>query len=114
MSTRAINADAVEYQAQHTAHDFRDGAGRVPAHRHINYYQIGEPYNPCGSLGGWVADTATVHEKAYVDIVGKVYGHAEVGEGVQVYGCVCGNAKITGIGTVVPEGVTVAGKEENK
>jgi len=30
-----------------TTHDFGDGAGAVPAHRHLN---------PDGDLGGWVGD----------------------------------------------------------
>lgn len=37
------------------AFDF--GQGEVPAHRHIN---------PDGSVGGWVADTATVHPSVWV------------------------------------------------
>ena len=36
-------------------HDFRDGAGPVPAHRHVN---------PDGSVGGWVADGIRFAEKA--------------------------------------------------
>ena len=35
--------------------DFDDGNGPVPAHKHPNG-------------GGWVADTATVDETAYVEI----------------------------------------------
>jgi len=41
------------------SHDFKDGKGPVPAHRHIN---------PDGTVGGWVADTytATVHSTVFV------------------------------------------------
>ena len=38
-----------------TTYDF--GSGPVPAHRHLN---------PDGSLGGWVADTATVAPTARI------------------------------------------------
>ena len=40
-----------------TDYDFADGKGSVPAHRHIN---------PDGSVGGWVADTATVADTVYI------------------------------------------------
>ncbi len=46
-----------------TTFDF--GAGPVPAHKHPNG-------------GGWVADTATVSNTAYVGIDARVYGNAVV------------------------------------
>lgn len=69
-----------------TMFDF--GRGPVPAHRHKN---------PCGRLGGWVADTATVAPTAYVGPDALVYddaqvtgranvtGHAQVYDGARVY-----------------------------
>ena len=38
-----------------STYDFKDGNGPVPAHQHTN---------PDGSVGGWVADTATVADTA--------------------------------------------------
>ena len=46
-------------------HDFRDGNGPVPAHRHTNG-------------GGWVANTAHVHNSAYIGPDARVYGNARV------------------------------------
>ena len=54
-----------------TIYDFQDGNGPVPAHRH-----------PKG--GGWVADTATVEETAYVGPDARVYGSALVEGGVSL------------------------------
>ena len=51
----------------------------VPAHQHPNG-------------GGWVADTATVHESAYVGPDARVYGSAQVYDSAQVYG----NARVSG------------------
>ena len=48
-----------------TIYDFKDGKGLVPAHQHPNG-------------GGWVADTATVDEKAFVGPDAKVFGNAKV------------------------------------
>ena len=45
--------------------DFKDGHGRVPAHRHVNG-------------GGWVADTAKVEDTAFVGEDARVYGTAWV------------------------------------
>ena len=62
---------------------FDFGNGPVPAHRHTN---------PDGSLGGWVADTATVSPTAWVSDNAWVYdnakvsGYAEVPDGVRVSG----------------------------
>ena len=62
-----------------TTFDF--GNGSVPAHRH---------QNPDGTLGGWVADSATVAttawvgEDARVDVRARVGDWARVGEGAQV------------------------------
>lgn len=81
-------------------HDFKDGHGRVFAHRHANG-------------NGWVADTARVAESAYIGSraqvaqfarvndtcrlqgVAKVYGHAQLSGGVlikgsaEIYGRAC-------------------------
>ena len=46
-----------------TTFDFEDGNGPVPAHQHV----IG---------GGWVADTATVEDSAYVGPNARVFGNA--------------------------------------
>lgn len=48
-----------------TFHDFKDGNGPVPAHRH-----------PCG--GGWVADTSHVADTAYVGPNAHVFNYANV------------------------------------
>ena len=60
-------------------HDFNDGNGPVPAHRHSNG-------------GGWVAETAKVDASAHVGPDAKVYGYAHV------YGnaCVSGYAQVYG------------------
>jgi tetrahydrodipicolinate N-succinyltransferase len=73
-----------------TTFDFGDGNGPVPAHKHPNG-------------GGWVADTATVAETAYVGPDAQVYGNAQVSENASVYGGarvfedarVSGNARVT-------------------
>ena len=62
-----------------TTYDFQDGNGPVPAHQHSNG-------------GGWVADTAKVHETAYIGPDAKVFGNAEVID----YAKVDGNAKVSG------------------
>ena len=62
-------------------HDFEDGNGPVPAHRH---------QNPDGTLGGWVADTAYAAHTAFVGGMAQVFGEAEVRD----YAKVCGNAKV--------------------
>lgn len=54
-------------------HDFKDGNGSVPAHRHSN---------GCG----WVADTAQVDRFAYVGEHAQVYGNARVAGDAKVYG----------------------------
>ena len=46
-------------------YDFEDGCGPVPAHKHTKG-------------GGWVADTASVDDSAYVGRYAKVYGNAKV------------------------------------
>ena len=66
-----------------TIYDFQDGNGPVPAHRH-----------PKG--GGWVADTATVEETAYVGPNAQVYGSAHVEGGVQL---LC-DTRISGVSCV--------------
>lgn len=66
-------------------HDFNDGNGPVPAHRHSNG-------------GGWVADTAKVDASAHVGPDAKVYGYAHVSGNAHVYGnaCVSGYAQVYG------------------
>jgi len=49
--------------------DFDDGNGPVPAHRH---------QNPDGSIGGWVADTATVAPTAEVGPEARIFDQARV------------------------------------
>ena len=60
-----------------STHDFNDGKGAVPAHRHTN---------PDGTTGGWVANTAFVSPTAFVGEDAKVYQYARL----------CDNASITG------------------
>ena len=48
-----------------STYNFNDGNGPVPAHQHTNG-------------GGWVADTATVDEKAFVGPNALVSGNAKV------------------------------------
>lgn len=67
-----------------TTHDFNDGYGPVPAHRHAN---------PNGTAGGWVADSATVADSAHVSNHAHVYGNASVYGNARV----SGNASISGI-----------------
>lgn len=88
-----------------TMHDFGDGNGPVPAHQH---------WNPDGSLGGWVADTAFVGKKAFVGPEAQVFGSADVvgrariEDRAQVYdeakvkdrARVSGNAKVFGNASV--------------
>jgi len=52
-----------------TLHDFHDGNGAVAAHQHTN---------PDGTVGGWVADSASVASTAYVGPNAWVFGNAEV------------------------------------
>lgn len=66
-------------------HDFKDGLGRVFAHRHVNG-------------NGWVADTAKVADSVVVSKFAQVYHHAIVeGRGeIRDRAHVCGNAHLTG------------------
>ena len=66
-----------------TTFDFQDGNGPVPAHQHPNG-------------GGWVADTATVEETAYVGADARVSGSALVEGGVQLLG----DTRISGVSCV--------------
>ena len=50
-------------------HDFGDGAGPVPAHRHPN---------ADGSEGGWVAETAYVAPWTILDSDAEIFGTARV------------------------------------
>ena len=64
-------------------HDFLDGNGPVPAHRH--------------SYGnGWVADTAKVADTAYVGPQARVFGNASVLEQARI----CDYAEVSGHSTV--------------
>jgi UDP-3-O-[3-hydroxymyristoyl] glucosamine N-acyltransferase len=67
--------------------DFGDGKGPAPAHRH---------QNPNGSVGGWVADTATVATTVYVGVDARVFGGAQVYGNASVRGSarVFGNARV--------------------
>ena len=67
-----------------TTFDFQDGNGPVPAHQHPNG-------------GGWVADTATVEETAFVGANAQVYGSALVEGGVQLLG----DTRISGVSCVM-------------
>jgi len=60
-------------------HDFRDGNGPVPSHIHTKG-------------GGSVADTANVHNSAYIGPDARVYGNARVYDNARVYG----NARVHG------------------
>ena len=70
-----------------TKFDFEDGNGTVPAHRHTN---------PDGSIGGWVADTASVASTVWVGYEAQVFGNAQVlgNAWVGIYAKVYGNAKL--------------------
>jgi len=58
-------------------HDFGDGSGAVCARRHLNNDD---------TLGGWVADTATVAPTAHVERTAVVYGNAKIFQRVYVKG----------------------------
>jgi len=66
-------------------HDFKDGNGRVFAHRHVN----GE---------GWVADTAKVADSVFVYKLAQVYHNARVEGNVRVHNRaqICGYAHVSG------------------
>jgi hypothetical protein len=68
--------------------DFGDGNGAVPAHRHKN---------PDGSLGGWVANTATVKKTVRIEIGAVIFGNAAILDHARIYdnAQVFGNAKVT-------------------
>lgn len=81
-------------------HDFKDGRGRVFAHRHVNG-------------NGWVADTAKVADAVEVAKFAQVYHNAAVtGRAlIRNHAHVCGNAQISG--TVhVSNCAIVAGRAE--
>ena len=79
----------VGVEVKESMYDFGDGP--VPAHKHPNG-------------GGWVADTATVDESAYIGPDAKVYDSARVYGIAHVYGSarvsggalVCGSARVSG------------------
>jgi hypothetical protein len=60
-----------------TTYDFEDGNGPVPAHQH-------------GKGSGWVANTATVGDKAFVGLNARVFGSAKVLDTA----CVFDNARV--------------------
>ena len=59
------NKKELEMNKVLTKHDFKNGKGLVPAHRHSNG-------------GGWVADTARVSDSVYVGEFARVFGNADV------------------------------------
>jgi len=65
----------LETEQEATTFDF--GNGPVPAHRHKN---------PNGSIGGWVANTATVADTAYIGEDARVFDNAKVYGDARVYG----------------------------
>ena len=75
-----------------TTHDFGDGFGAVPAHRHCNG-------------GGWVADTAHIADTAYVGLGARVFGEAYVFGEARVFGAarVYGGARVYGESRVYGE-----------
>lgn len=79
-------------------HDFRDGLGKVFAHRHVNG-------------GGWVADTAKVDDSVTVSSRASVYHRAKVSGTccISNYASICGNAEIDACGEI-RDFVFIAGK----
>jgi len=71
------------------SYNFMDGRGPVPAHKHPNG-------------GGWVEDTAKVHQLSFVGPSARVSGKAEVGGGCSIENraVIGGNAQIFGIVSV--------------
>ncbi len=67
--------------------DFGNGAGLIPAHRHHNG-------------GGWVADTASVDDTAYIGNRARVFGYAHIKD----YAVITGNAEISGYAIVKDSG----------
>lgn len=72
-----------------TTYDF--GRGPVPAHRHTN---------PDGSVGGWVADSAEVHQTAWIHETATVAEWCSLGAGCSLgawcrigAGCILGSAE---------------------
>lgn len=63
-------------------HDFGDGLGPVPAHRHLN---------PDNTIGGWVAETASVADSVRIGFYATVFnsacvvGNANIKDGAKVY-----------------------------
>lgn len=76
-----------------TTETFDFGFGHVPAHRHIN---------PDRSIGGWVAETATVEPTVYIEHSACVYNCARVlGEvTIHVHARVYGYARVHGYSTL--------------
>ena len=91
-----------------TKFDFNDGNGPVPAHQHSNG-------------GGWVADTASVSDTAYVGLDAQVFDNAVVSGSARVSGTaqvfdnavVSGSARVSGSALVSGRAV-VFGDEKQK
>jgi hypothetical protein len=81
-----------------TTHDFNDGRGHVPAHRH---------QNPDGSVGGWVSDDSDVSSGSTVGDGSTVSG-STVGDGSTVSGSTVSDGS-TVSGSTVSDGSTVIG-----
>ena len=77
--------------------DFGDGKGQVPAHKHTNG-------------GGWVADTASVADSAYVGPDARVFGRARIRGEARVDGqsIVSENARVGGQ-SIVSENARISG-----
>ena len=79
--------------------DFRDGNGPQPTRRHTN---------PDGSLGGWVAESATVEPGVQLHQDARVYGRARIESGAEVDGpahiseqaCVTGSGYMSGFSVI--------------
>jgi carbonic anhydrase/acetyltransferase-like protein (isoleucine patch superfamily) len=76
---KVLNAEPKPKKKRAPKHDFKDGLGRVFAHRHSN----GE---------GWVADSARVEESVYVHKTAQVHHSARVAGNVRV----CNRASVGG------------------
>jgi hypothetical protein len=84
--------------------DFKDGKGKVQAHRHINRTYIDAWDRWLEQKGGWVADTAYVEDSVYVGEYAKIFGYSQCSENASISdyskiydnAIVYGNAKISG------------------
>jgi len=86
-----------------STYNFNDGNGPVPAHQHPNG-------------GGWVADSSTVADTAFVAPNALVYGNARVCDNALVsgnarvsgYARVCDNAQVSGDAKVTKTPVRIS------